>query len=537
MLQKRLLHISYNGSIRKTRAVFIMKKVLAFLLAVSLSAAVLGGCGASDGTTQGTQNGSASGETAGAADFSDRKPCTLKIMMLGAEDDTAKVKEVSDRLSAITEKKLNCDVEITRVGFGSYDTQLNLALSSGEQLDLFNLFDMNKSVLAGNGQIAQLDDLLKEQGQGILDKVSGNDWNCAKVNGNIYEVPTNKDHAGALGFIMRKDILEETGYALSDIKSFDDLHSVLKKVKELHPDMYPAVSDNGKMLTMEGDNLGDINNLGTVMDPYSGKSTKVEDIYETDYYMNLCKTMYQWAQEGLIMPDASTNSEGADSIIGADKAFGRFSGNVITTASGLTEQSQTAQHELVVWTYKDALSTTDATISCGWGIGANSADPERAMALLNLMYTDPEIANLVGNGIEGEQYKVVDQTKGFIDYPDGKNAANTGYSRMVWAWPNEMITYLWKGELETKWTDLENFNKTAVQSSVKGFTFDSTNVANEIAACSNVVNKYNQSLLAGSVDPSAAVPQFIQELKDAGIDRIVAEKQSQVDAWAAGQKG
>ena len=47
MLQKRLLHISYNGSIRKTREVFIMKKVLAFLLAVSLSAAVLGGCGAS----------------------------------------------------------------------------------------------------------------------------------------------------------------------------------------------------------------------------------------------------------------------------------------------------------------------------------------------------------------------------------------------------------------------------------------------------------------------------------------------------------
>lgn len=504
-----------------------------------MAASVLGGCGSSQGTSsaavsQGTASTEASAAASdGTADFSGKDPCTLKIMMLGAEDDSAKVEEVAKKLSEITEKKLNCDVEITRVGFGSYDTQLNLALSSGEQLDLFNLFDMNKSVLAGNGQIAQMDDLLNQYGQGIQGIVSESDWDCAKVNGNIYEVPTNKDHAGALGFIMRKDILEETGYKLEDIKSFDDLHNVLKKVKELYPDMYPIVSDSGKMLTMEGDNLGDINNLGTVMDPYSGTSTKVEDIYETDYYMNLCKTMYQWAQEGLIMPDASTNSEGADSMIGANKAFGRFSGNIITTASGLTEQSQTAQHELVVWTYKDALSTTDATIGCGWGIGANSADPERAMALLNLMYTDPEVANLVGNGIEGEQYQIVDKTKGFIDYPDGKNATNTGYSRMVWAWPNEMITYLWKGELETKWTDLADFNKTAIQSSVKGFTFDSTNVANEIAACSNVVNKYNQSLLAGSVDPSTGIPQFVQELKDAGIGKIVAEKQKQIDAWVA----
>jgi putative aldouronate transport system substrate-binding protein len=454
-------------------------------------------------------------------------------MMLGAEDDAAKVEEVSKKLSEITEKKLNCDVAITRVGFGSYDTQLNLALSSGEQLDLFNLFDMNKSVLANNGQIAALDDLLGQYGQGIKGIVSDEDWGCAKVNGSIYAVPTNKDHAGALGFIMRKDILAETGYKLEDIKSFDDLHKVLQKVKELYPDMYPVASDSGKMMTLEGDNLGDINNLGTVMDPYSGTSTKVEDIYESDYYKDLCTMTYQWAQEGLIMPDAATNSEGADTLIGANKAFGRFSGNIITTASGLTEQSQTAQHELVVWTYKDPLSTTDATIGCGWGIGANSVDPERAMALLNLMYTDPEVANLVGNGIEGEQYKIVDEAKGYIDFPDGKNAMNTGYSRMVWAWPNEMITYLWNGELDTKWTDLAAFNKNAIQSSVKGFTFDSSNVANEIAACSNVVNKYNQALLSGSLDPSKGIPDYVSELKDAGIDKIIAEKQKQIDAWSA----
>ena len=523
-----------------------MKKKSAILLVLVLAVLQLAGCGktasnttASDTTTAANTQAAAgssqnqttgSQNTAAGTDFSDKEHYTIKVMMLGAGDDTAMVEKVSQELSKITEQKLNADVEITRVGFGSYDTQLNLALSSGEELDLFNVFDMNRSVLANNGQLAELDDLLAKYGQGITQTVSDSDWGCAKINGTIYGVPTNKDHAGALGFIMRKDILEETGYKLEDIKDFDDLHDVLVKVKELHPDMYPIASDTGKMMTLEGDNLGDINNIGSVLDAYNG-STTVENIYASDYYKNLCTTMYQWEQEGLIMPDASTNSEGADSLIGANKAFGRFSGNIITTASGLTEQEQTAQHELVVWTYKEPLSTTDGTMGCSWAIGANSGDPERAMALLNLMYSDPQVANLVGNGIEGEQYVVTDQAKGYIDFPEGKDAMSTGYSRMVWAWPNEMITYLWNGELETKWTDLKAFNDNAKNSSVKGFSFDSTPVANEIAACTNVVNKYNQALLCGSLDPSKGIPDFLNELSSAGIDKVVAEKQKQIDAW------
>ena len=143
----------------------------------------------------------------------------------------------------------------------------------------------------------------------------------------------------------------------------------------------------------------------------------------------------------------------------------------------------------------------------------------------------PAAANLVGNGIEGEQYVVVDSEKGSIDFPEGKDAMSVGYSRMVWAWPNEQITYLWNGEPETKWTELNQFNQSAVQSSVKGFTFDSSPVANEIAACTNVISKYNQALLGGMLDPASAIPDFLKELEDAGIDRVVQEKQSQIDTW------
>ena len=69
-----------------------------------------------------------------------------------------------------------------------------------------------------------------------------------------------------------------------------------------------------------------------------------------------------------------------------------------------------------------------------------------------------------------------------------------------------------------------------------GFSFDATQVANEITACTNVVNKYHKALVCGALDPETTLPQFNSELKDAGIDAIIEEKQAQLDAWLAEQK-
>jgi len=44
--------------------------------------------------------------------------------------------------------------------------------------------------------------------------------------------------------------------------------------------------------------------------------------------------------------------------------------------------------------------------------------------------------------------------------------------------------------------------------------------------------QYGNPLDKGLVDPSTALPEYVTQLKDAGMDKIVAEGQKQVDAWA-----
>ena len=78
-------------------------------------------------------------------------------------------------------------------------------------------------------------------------------------------------------------------------------------------------------------------------------------------------------------------------------------------------------------------------------------------------------------------------------------------------------------------------NSVAKVSKALGFVFDSSTVADEMAACTSVVDQYYLPLINGVVNIDETYPVFIQALKDAGIDKIISEKQTQLDAWLANQ--
>ena len=76
-------------------------------------------------------------------------------------------------------------------------------------------------------------------------------------------------------------------------------------------------------------------------------------------------------------------------------------------------------------------------------------------------------------------------------------------------------------------------NASAVTSSVLGFSFNPEPVKTELAQCASVVNEYYVPLFTGSVDPDAVLPPFLDKLRNAGADKVIAEMQKQIDAWKA----
>lgn len=522
-----------------------MKKVLPFILVIAMLGTYLMGCGKQETATEDSKT-----EGAGTAkeastdgeirkeeaaeevkDYSNQEPYTVKLVLPGtakAED----CEEVSALATAILEPKYNTKLEIVRIGFGTYAQEVNLMFSSGEKLDmLYNNRDIFSSAVS-NGQIVEIGQYLDEYAPEMKAQISADDWACTTINGGIYAVPANKEKAVGWGFTMVKSIADEIAEELnidySTIDTEEELEPLLQAVKDKYPDMYPVISNGGTMNTMTtSDDLG--YDFGVLEDCTDPNNTTVVNWYATDRYREIVERRYEWTKKGLIMPDAASNTEPWATMISSGKGFGRF----CNVKPGIeAEHKKSTGLEMVVLPMTKAYTTT-TRLDILWFVAHNSEKPERTVQVMNEIYTNPELQNILVNGVEGKHYEYANTEKTLVRYPQGVDGSNTGYPSYPWAWLNEMITPVWEGSEVTLWEETGEYNKTAIISPGKGFGWNNENVINEVTACTNVRNKYANALDCGAVDPSVALPQFLKELEDAGVDRIIAEKQRQLDEWLA----
>lgn len=514
------------------------KKLISILLAgaLALSMAACGGeanpsgsSSAGTGSAGGSEStGGASSSAASAADTgsSAQDPMTIKILAPG-DAKTADCEEIAAAASKITEEKFNTTLEITRIGFGSYTQEINLMLASGEKMDMFYQFSGDVINAISSGQIVPLGEHLDTTGTDLKEQIADHDWACVTIDGQIYGVPANKEKATGWGFAFIKEMADETGIDYMNIKTEAELEPLLTKIKELYPDVYPVVPHNGGLSEMSNqDELGGV--VGCLLDT-STDSTTVENYIESDAYMAEMKLRYEWAQKGLILPDASTNTEAGDSILASGKGFGRF----CNTKPGMEQEiGNTAGKEIVILEFVEPFTTT-TRVDIVWYVPHNAEDPARSVQVLNEAYTNPELANYLINGIEDKHYTFVDEEKGIIGFPDGVTGTSTGYTSLPWAWPNEMISYIWEGNPEDVWAQTQKFNEDAIVSPAKGFTWDNSAVLNQVTACNNVKAKYATALGAGSLDPETTIPRFLEELNAAGAQDIIQNKQEQLDRWLA----
>ena len=474
---------------------------------------------------------------AGAAlaedDLREKDLVTLEVVMMASAGKDGSG-DVVDAINAYLEEKLNIHINLSFISYGNYTQQTNLMLSAGEGIDVFPVYMTPLTTVANNGQILPLNDLLEAYGQGIVEQIGQEFIDCGKVGDEIFGLTTGRDLAASYGFEMRKDICDKYGIDYENITTLEQLHDALAIVHENEPTLVCVVPSNGELVRNWGwDPLGDASTpLGVLMD--MGQSDTVVNLFETDFYKEFVTTMRQWYNEGLIMADAVSNTESVGTMMGAGTAFGGFMNlkpyfNVQETTNYGTE--------IVVSEIVPAYSCTSNVSMATWAIASSTEHPEACMKLLNLMYTDPVLENLMIYGIEGTHYVAKgDASNGqkIIGYPEGVDATTSDYRPSGgWLWCNQFIGHVWEGNPADYWDVTRDFNNTAVKSNAFGFTWDSSSVRNQVTACTNVMQKYHQALMCGAVDPEETLPKFNQELKDAGIDDIIADKQAQYDAWRA----
>lgn len=440
---------------------------------------------------------------------------------------------VLDEINKILLEKANAKItDKVVLNYGNYLEQITLMLSGNEKLDTFLCRQSSNFMqYVTRGQLLEMDDLLKEYGQGIVDAVGQDFLNAGVVGGHQYGLTSIRDLAKEYGFTMLKSYADKYDIKMEDIKSMDDMGAAFAKIKAGEPDMIPVVAATGANALMEYligiDALTDY--CGVLMNYGNDDPMKVVNYFATDEYAYWCNYMHDWYQKGYIAEDFLTNNDQPHDLMRAHRGFAMPTG----LKPGFdTQESNVVGEPMVSVALSERYTTTSLVQTAQWCIPHNSTEPEAAMKFLNLLFTDEKLINLFDWGIEGKHY--VKTADGHITYPEGVNSENTGYSLgLGWIFGNQYLSYVWEGDDIDVYDQLKEFNQTAMKSGAFGFVYDNSKVKTEVAAVNNVLNEYRAGLEFGVLDPETALPEFLSKLETAGIDKIIAEKQSQLDAWLA----
>lgn len=428
---------------------------------------------------------------------------------------------VEDAINELMEERYGLHVDITFINSGNWISQSNL-LFTGDEADVIAVFMTPLSTYVKNGQLADLTDYYANASEEFKAVWSEEEMKGTMVDGKIYAVPNLRNFGNILGLNIDEDIAAEFGIENGQKLTMEEVDEFLRKAHEAYPDRYALVPQGSDSIVngWTWDGLGDEKYIGVLTD--QGQDTTVQNLFETDDFIDFCTWTRSWYQDGLIMQDILSNTQPFQTLIGNDQAIAAFDNYSVNNVAGMIRT------EII-----SAWAQSNSYQALCYGININSKDPDTAWELMEVLYTDKEITTILSDGIEGTHYVMNDD--GTISFPEGKSASDCGYGMAEGYW---IVPYSgWSHPLDvngaTFFEDLKQFNEDTLKTKAFGFAFDTTNVVDQYTACSNVMDKYYKALMSGSVDLESTLEQANAELEAAGLADVIAEKQTQLDAYLA----
>ena len=506
-------------------------------------------------TTDNTETPEAPEETAEPA----LEQKTIQLMITGAGKQAN-----SDKVWAAFNEQLqqyvpNTTVEFIDVSFDEYSEKFSQVLASGEGVDLaWTGWLINKPQNIADGNLMPLDDLLAEYGQGIVDTLGENvvEIHRNAADGKLYYLPSWQGLCGERrGWLVVTEIaelagdtwIEDTEAALNkwrnNYSGIEDFQAVLDQATKY----LAAAKEAGKLGA--GINTGRAfgwsmyNGMYSFLGvggaeigiTYCDGTFTVKDGVAGEHYKLYAKTMADWYKEGYIRSDimsvdTSTLTMPKNGEI-TDTTY------VFSCDPYLTEADQEAAIADAGMDMTYLPIEENAYLILGgdtsYAIPYCADEPERAMMVLNAIYSQPDLYNTLIYGIEGEDYtKNADGTI-TTSYVGASPTADDSYGIQRWIIGSCKNALINNGTDPNYYADLEALESTARVNPFLNFTFDRTNVEGICASILNVYYEYGPQLDNGVAGDNweELYNNYMAARKDAGIEELVTEFQNQLNAY------
>lgn len=511
--------------------------ILSVLLALGMSTALFSGChsAASSSSPSGTSSSTSGSSSAPLS------AVTLKVVLPG--DRPADMDKVLAEAKTRMADTLNVSLDVTFVDWNDLSSKTQVMLSSGQDEDL--MFDapwLHLASMVTQGYYAPLDDLLKQYGSSILSKRPQQMWDANKfgTDGKTYAIPLNSTVAtNSRVYVYRKDLLQKVG--MTSINSYDDLIKFAYAVKAKFPNIIPYTPGNG------GDETdADVRAMWDYK-THITPSTDIDDCLALYFKNNDGKvynlfdqmdpTIWSWItnarklyQDGIINQDI-LSVKSTDSLMASGKTA-IIVRNDWGVDSGMEQQLEKAvpgasMDYVAFYDFTPKANISDFKDSNFMCIPKTSKNAARAIQFLNWANSSQDNYDLLAYGIKGTDWQ--DAGTGLYK-PIG-----TGYSWFPYAWIWNPVQERMNSTSDDRVIKMHNFLKNPdnfTASKLTGFTFDPTNVSNEIASFNTIYGKYYNAIFDGVVDPTTTWAKFKAEAAGP-VAKIQTEMQSQIDKYLA----
>ena len=514
------------------------RAILALVLALALLGSLLAACSqAEDPPAASTPNaGGTGGAEPGEIDYGDEDGTELATIEFWSFDDYGKGQDHGDRieaaLNAITEP-LGLHVNITYLNFGDWTTKVQLSIG-GERIDVMSLGVGTNTVanLSMNGMLADITEELQEFAPGAIEKVE-RFMAPYVIDGRIYGLPTLRS-GGVLSYnylVMNKEVLDELGLTefARNMESWSEFEQILAAVTDRYAaEGWYAMSPYTTSLlpaVMNGDKFSDI----AVYDAL-GDSASV--IYQEDGVISLkqaqpgyqysCSLARDWFDKGYIYPDGLYSDNQGDPLMKEKVVFCIPCGSEL----GVEEvKAENYGYEVVCKQYSAPTLSTGSVNFWGCGVPSTCEDKESACKFVNMLYTNPDVMNVLVHGEQGVDYEVEDGCA--VRYEDAFYNGNfvTGDNLMTWP-------------LALNGSDfherVREANDNVEMSPFFGFVIDTEELSLTISQITTVNDQYAQSIQCGAYTEEL-YQEYLDKLASAGVQDYLDAVQTQLDAWVAEQ--
>lgn len=457
---------------------------------------------------------------------------TLKMYLLG--DKAKDFDLVYDEINKMLKQDINAAVEVDFMGWGDFQQKYPLVFASGEDFDVIysaNWAFYNSQATKG-GFLEITNDMLEQYAPKTAETIYEDAWEQAKVNGKVYMLPMNYKELTNYVYVVRGDLMKK--YGISEINSVEDFEEYLAAIAENEKQFIPL--DIGsefdcafafERLLVTPNDFGNIGNPFLYIDR-NDENYEVFDITQRPEFLESVQKLKEWKDKGywsksaivnkMTSKDSFLNGKSACAILNLNDAQGHY--------NSLSEAHPEWDVKVFDAQHGKAINITPFTGN-GMSIHAQSKNPERALMFLDLLRNDERYADLVAYGIVGKHYELTSDNK-IKPLPDTGNYPIDGNCN--WGLRNDKFWKVVEGGMPNYTEIRDSWEKIAKPNPLATFNFDDSNVKNETATLYNIYKTDFKALMLGFTEnPEEDVKRIQNIIKTAGIDKVKAEVQAQID--------